>query len=181
MLKREGWTDTFVTDVPFSRVAEFQSAVAHHDRDALYGIGRDAGILAMFGNPSRFEGRDVTGYRLNSAGLMPNDYVPTGHGVDWDHTEKINEVPLTEVDPRTVKEVIQPTVTEAGVRHYLEDTTGALYDTRHQVSNQFPAIFEDLDTGNRRMLTGHHRGVAALVKGEPIMARLVRGRLQRRR
>ena len=181
MLQREGWTDTFTTDIPFSRVAEFQRAVAAKDTGALYGIGKDAGILAMFGNPSRFEGRDVTGYRINSAGRLPYQTIHTGDGVDWEQTEKINHVPLTEVNPRTVKEVIQPTVTEAGVRHYLEDTTGALYDTTHQVSNQFPAIFEDLDSGTRRVLTGHHRSAAALIKGEPIMARLVRGRLQARR
>lgn len=176
MLEREEpYGDTFVTDVPFSRVREFKQAVNQRRSEGLYGAGHDAGILALFGDPSRYEGRDVTGYAIHSSGKVPYATNFNKNIVDWDHTEKINRVPLTEVDPRGLV-ATQPMVTRAGMEHYLTDTTGALYSDEHQVSNQFPAIFEDQASGERHILTGHHRATAALLKGEPLTARLVRGR-----
>ena len=182
MLEREGYTDTFVTDIPFSRVNAFKQAVISHRSGELFGAGSDAGTLALFGSPNRFEGRDVTGYSMSGLGSVPYEIVRgfTGSsgGVNWDRTEKINRVPLQEIDPRGLM-ATQQFVTHGGMYHYLNDTTGSLYADQFQASNQFPAIFEDADTGERRILTGHHRATAALIQGNPVLARLVRGHLNR--
>ena len=179
MLEREPNSDTWVTDIPAGRVAQFRKAVYDHNPEGLYGIGGDAGKLAIFGSSSRYEGRDVTGYRMGHLGSVPFPSVNRAP-VDWENTEKINRVPLQEVDPRPLV-ATQGFVTHGGMHHYLTDTTGELYDQNYSVSNQFPAVFEDAETGDRRILTGHHRATAALLKGEPLMARLVRGRMLKRR
>lgn len=179
MLEREGYSDTFVTDIPFSRVSEFKQAVQQRRSRDLYGIGADEGTLALFGSPSRFEGREVSGYHLGSSGQLPYPTISGGDGVDWGRTEKINAVPTQDIDPRGLT-ATQPFVTHGGLHHYLSDTSGSLYDRKSGESNQFPTVFEDEQTGERRILTGHHRATAALLLGTPMTGRLVRGQLLKR-
>lgn len=180
MLKREDNDGTYVTDIPQERLTEFHQALSARDTDKMYGMGADAGLLTLFGTSSRYDGRRVTGYRMQPKGRVPHPFDGVKQQVDWDQTEKINRVPLQDIDPRPLT-ATQGMVTHAGMRHYLTDTTGELFDQRYSVSNQFPAIFEDLDSGERKILTGHHRAAAALIKGEPLAARLVRGRMLKRR
>lgn len=88
---------------------------------------------------------------------------------------------LKEVDPRNLH-ATQPHVTRQGVSHYMEgdyEKTGKTFADQHNRGNQFPVIYsrEHPATGEiqNMILSGHHRAAAALVKGEPLLARHIHG------
>lgn len=85
---------------------------------------------------------------------------------------------LQEYDPRTLKSS-QPGVTRAGVAYYMGsqyETTGTTYADQGNVGNRHPVVYEREDGSERILLSGHHRATAALLKGQPLRARRVRGR-----
>jgi hypothetical protein len=83
---------------------------------------------------------------------------------------------LHEVDPVTLHST-QPRITRAGVDYYLGgqyERTGTTFADMHDAGNRYPVVYER-DDGKNLLLSGHHRGTAALLKGEPLRARLARG------
>lgn len=90
-----------------------------------------------------------------------------------------DEFPIEEVDPRSLR-ATQPKVLRAGVKHYMEHgTDGPTYGSQNgndnRLGNDMPRIYRHLDTGEDIVLTGHHRAISQLLKGEPLKARIVRG------
>lgn len=78
-------------------------------------------------------------------------------------------------DPRKLHSS-QPWVTKEGVRHYMRHgTSGPLYADKNNVGNYTPFIYIHRDTGMMRLLAGHHRATAALIKGQELPARYVIG------
>jgi hypothetical protein len=82
---------------------------------------------------------------------------------------------LREFDPRFLSGS-QPSVTSSGVLHYLEHGQhGDLHADHEDVGNQTPFVYIHPHTGELRLLGGHHRATAALIKGEPLRAKFVVG------
>lgn len=85
-------------------------------------------------------------------------------------------VRLEPVDPRTLS-ARQAFVTREGVQYYLTNEfaeTGSTYADPGSAINKFPTIYMRED-GTNMILSGHHRAAAALIKGEMLQARVVRG------
>lgn len=105
----------------------------------------------------------------------------TQHLYDKDAVSKALRDPdhhLEEVDPRDLQ-ASQPSVVRAAAQHYMEGEhhkTGKTYEDSSNLGNKHPVVFHDNDTGTRTILSGHHRAFAALAKGEPLLAKVVRGR-----
>ena len=77
----------------------------------------------------------------------------------------------TEMDPRMLH-ATQPWVTSPGVSYYMGDDyrkTGRTYADQHQAGNRFPVVYTDL-SGQNKLLSGHHRATAALLRGEQFRA-----------
>jgi len=71
----------------------------------------------------------------------------------------------------------QPSVTRAGVQHYMSDdyrTHGTLYAQQENVGNQKPMVYHR-DDGQSLLLSGHHRATAALLGDLPLGAIHVHG------
>lgn len=92
-----------------------------------------------------------------------------------------NPPELQDVDPRTLHST-QPAITRAGVRHYLSgeyEKSGTTYADQGNVGNRFPVVYrrsrEGTDVADDLLLSGHHRATAALIKGQPLRARVVEG------
>jgi len=80
------------------------------------------------------------------------------------------------VDPRTLRPT-QGGVTKGGVQYYLEDTyelTGETWMDKEKLNNRFPLIYIR-DEEQSLILAGHHRSTASLLKGEMLLAIVVRG------
>jgi hypothetical protein len=83
---------------------------------------------------------------------------------------------LVEVDPRSLH-ANQPWLLAEHVAYYLTDTwwrTGRTARDQWAVMNRFPLVLPD----HRNRLTivaGHHRAAAAMLRGEPLMARVAPG------
>lgn len=87
---------------------------------------------------------------------------------------------MQEIDPRYLLST-QPSVTRPGVNYYMGDEyqrTGRTYADQTHSGNVYPVVYErESERGIEPMLlSGHHRATAALIKGEPLRALVVRGR-----
>jgi ribosomal protein S18 acetylase RimI-like enzyme len=95
---------------------------------------------------------------------------------DYDHDavrEMLKNPPeLTPVDPRTLH-ATQPSITRHGVGHYLSGAEGTFADHGNP-GNEHPVVYHRED-GQSLLLSGHHRAAAALLRGEPLMARQIHG------
>jgi len=79
-------------------------------------------------------------------------------------------------DPRRLH-ASQPGVTRSGVKYYMGDTyaeTGETYADKNNAGNQIPVVYNK-SSGQRVILSGHHRATAALLKGEQFDALQVHG------
>jgi hypothetical protein len=89
---------------------------------------------------------------------------------------------LTKVDPRDLT-ATQPMVTREGVDYYTSgryEQTGETFADKGNLGNQWPVVYRrptmaDPSQHEDLLLSGHHRGVAALLQGKPLDARLVEG------
>lgn len=170
-------SDEFVIDRDWKDVAELQSALRERDAAALWGVGADLGRAALFGKAKRFEGRNVASFSLALTTPVPYRFRFTHGHIDEARTESFSAVPLKDVDPRTV-EASQFGLRSGGVNHYLTvpyDVTGELFDKTRNASNDWPVIFVDEDSGTKIVQQGHHRTTAALLVGQLVRARVVRG------
>lgn len=86
--------------------------------------------------------------------------------------------PLEDVDPRELR-ASQPSVVRSAAQHYMtgeHEKTGKTFENSGNVGNKHPVVFHDNDTGQRTLLSGHHRAFVALAQGRPLRAKVVRGR-----
>jgi hypothetical protein len=77
---------------------------------------------------------------------------------------------LEDVDPRNLA-TSQPKVTASGVKHYLDDPS-SLYADQTSAGNAHPIVY--IRRGSKNLLSGHHRAAAALLRGVPMKAIVVR-------
>lgn len=83
---------------------------------------------------------------------------------------------MADVDPRELR-ATQPTVTRAGIQHYLGsdyEHHGTTYADMDNAGNRRPVVYHRED-GQKLILSGHHRAVAALIQGKPLQAVNVHG------
>lgn len=97
---------------------------------------------------------------------------------DYDQTAvdaAIDKGETAPVDPR-VLHAMQPSVTRAGVEHYMENPD-VLYADKHQAGNQHPVVYRRVanDKVTHLLLSGHHRATAALLKGTDLNAVIAEG------
>lgn len=84
---------------------------------------------------------------------------------------------MQDVDPRLLH-ATQPSVTRAGVSHYLSDhyeRTGETYADMDNAGNRRPIVYHRVDDDQYILLSGHHRGTAKLLRGEPLQAIVIHG------
>lgn len=87
-----------------------------------------------------------------------------------------------ELDPRDLR-ATQPSVTRAGVHHYLQNDyrTGnqPTFADQQSVGNRHPIVYRraDLHGGEPQhlLLSGHHRAAASLLQGRQFSARIIEG------
>lgn len=85
-------------------------------------------------------------------------------------------VELTMTDPRQLHST-QSGLTRSGVEYYMGDDyeqTGETFADQGNVGNRHPVIYNK-DDGRKLILSGHHRGGAALLQGQEFPARHVFG------
>lgn len=73
---------------------------------------------------------------------------------------------MREIDPRNLHST-QPWITREGVSHYMGDEykkTGQTFRDMDQAGNRFPVVYNR--GGQNKLLSGHHRATAALIRGE---------------
>ena len=78
---------------------------------------------------------------------------------------------MREMDPRSLH-ATQPWVTREGVSYYMGEEynrTGRTFKDMSEAGNRFPVVYTDVQ-GRNRLLSGHHRATAALLKGEQFRA-----------
>jgi len=83
---------------------------------------------------------------------------------------------LEQVDPRRLL-ATQGGLDREGVRYYLGTGSlrwGLTYADRDDVGNADPVILVRARDGARLILAGHHRATAALLRGQPLLARVAR-------
>lgn len=100
------------------------------------------------------------------------------HTYDREAVQKALSGPpvLKEFDPRTLH-TLQPSVTRAGVKHYMSgehERTGETFADGHQTGNQHPFVYERED-GQNILLAGNHRATGKLLEGKPLLARSTEG------
>ena len=93
---------------------------------------------------------------------------------------------LQQVDPRGLR-ASQPSVTSPGVRHYMDNPqwhqTGETYADQGNAGNRNPVVYRryrewsptEGTPSEDVLLSGHHRGTAALLRGESLSAVVVEG------
>jgi hypothetical protein len=176
-LRPTGDGSTYHLDADWKEVSRVKSALRDRDVSQLINVGDEVGRAALFGSAAKFSGRDVTAIKISPTTSVP--YPQGKANVDWDKTEKINRVPLVEVDPHTLSGVhaSQPGIQHGALSHYLNQNQfgGDLFDKSQGVSNDFPVVFNNEDTGEKTLLSGHHRATAALIQGRELRGRIVRG------
>lgn len=143
-------------------------------------------------NPNQFEGVWGKGvesiFPEGSSPVRPAPWPRAGQRKDrapYDQSvvhEALRNPPRpVNVDPRTLS-ATQSSITQPGVSHYASNPewkeTGRTYADQGNPGNRFPVVYSR-DEGNggvtHMLLSGHHRGAAALVNGEQLPAIQVKG------
>ena len=87
---------------------------------------------------------------------------------------KAPEQHMQAMDPRHLH-ATQPWVTRAGVEYYQGSEyreTGRTFADMSEAGNRYPVVYRDTQ-GRNKLLSGHHRATAALLRGEQFHALLV--------
>lgn len=168
-------------DRDWQEIAALQRSIRANELSALWGVGSEHGRAAIFGKPTRFDGRRVVGFGMSPVAHLPFEYrYEQAHFGDAPR-DLLGSAPLRDVDPRTV-EASQWGLRADAMRHYFTvpyEATGELFDTSRNTSNDWPLIFIDEQSGTKVILQGHHRTTAALLSGRFVRARLIRGHIKR--
>lgn len=151
---------------------------------SVFSKGPESSLYEKYMKPKvEAEGWDPEEYKYETGltASIPWDTAPkVRHGMPYDVKSVQKELSspvmnVREFDPRFLHGS-QPSVTSPGVRHYLEKgTEGPLYADENNVGNRLPFVYVHGGTGRMRLLGGHHRATAALIKGKPLVARYVLG------
>ena len=86
---------------------------------------------------------------------------------------------LAEVDPTTLN-ANQSWIVAEHVAYYLTDqwhVTGRTSADQWEIMNRFPLVLPDY-RGRPTIMAGHHRAAAAMLRGEPLVARVTPGSWQ---
>lgn len=124
------------------------------------------------GDPAKlFNGAPATGAPWPKASRLKHE-----PAFDKSRVNEVLQAPpvLTDLDPRNLHST-QPKVLAEHVRHYMGDEyeqTGKTAADQGDVGNQYPVVYAK-GNGQNAILSGHHRATAALLKGEPLKARVV--------
>jgi len=90
--------------------------------------------------------------------------------------DSLNNPPKEQgIDPRTLRST-QPSLTRAGVAHYLGrqwNPGDETFADKVNPGNESPFVYQR--EGQNVLLSGHHRAAAALLRGEDLQARVVSG------
>jgi hypothetical protein len=175
LIRNIGWEGEVETDLPYRRLVEFQNAIREGRHDDLFGIGANAGKLALFATPHTFGPSGPKTYLMKPIAPAPfagRDYrlgsdIPAEVKGRWAH------VPIESVDPRGLV-ATQPSITHQALSHYLGEgypERGELFDRSRDASNDAPIVVH-FQRG-RYLLSGHHRATAALLTGQHFPARVV--------
>lgn len=87
---------------------------------------------------------------------------------------KAPEQHMTDLDPRNLH-ATQGWVTRPGVEYYKTSEyreTGRTFADQNQAGNRYPVVYRD-SQGRNKLLSGHHRASAALLRGDQFRALLV--------
>lgn len=101
---------------------------------------------------------------------------PRGYDKDRVTAELQTPPRLHAYDPRQLH-ATQNEVTREGVSHYLGrqfNVEGATFRDHDNPGNAYPVVYEK-ESGHRLLLSGHHRAMASLLRGEDLLARRVQG------
>lgn len=174
MLERINWdTDEYRTDRDPREVMRLQRAARDRDVHSLYGVGPEAGRLAVFGTPSRFGSDGMpNAYEMKTLSRMP---LPGSYAhareLPKDAGEGYRHWAVQDLDPRELV-ATQDSVRSDALSHYLSDDytkKGRLFDNTRDDSNNTPVVVGLMR--RKFLLSGHHRATAALLNGEPLQAR----------
>jgi hypothetical protein len=139
---------------PYPEGLEQARGTAHEGVHKLYGQGVEAA----------FHGAPKITTPWPSAGRTKTD-----PGYDPQRVQAALKDPsahMMEMDPRHLH-ANQPGVTRAGVDYYSGSEyreTGRTFADQQQAGNQYPIVYQR--GGRNRILSGHHRATAALLRGE---------------
>lgn len=159
--------------------------------NSIYGLFSKQGenpLFERYGKPAAIQrGVDPEEYRYSIADkdLIPWERatmgtrsrpIPYEKGLVHAELERpIRSANVREFDPRHVLGS-QPSIVAHITRHYLEGGRNApIHSDQENVGNQMPFVYVHRNTGELRLLTGHHRASAALLRGEPLVARYTIG------
>lgn len=130
--------------------------------------------------PDRIWGyRDLDVVFGGDLATVPWPRAPRGHlqrtGLDAQARQLIGRPPaLSEIDPRILW-ANQPSVVRHHAAHYLTgiwERTGTTSADMDQPLNRYPLVAVD-PAGRHVLVTGHHRSLAALIEGRPVLCRVV--------
>ena len=120
-----------------------------------------------------FKGRAFTGTPWPKAGKMKDQ---SHINRDLIRSALSRPPELEDVDPRPLRST-QPNILREHVKYYMDrgayDLTGRTARDPHQVGNMFPTIYVR-PNDQWDILSGHHRATAALLRAEPLRARVIR-------
>lgn len=149
-----------------SRVESFHNAVARHG-------GHQQALDALIPG-------DTVSTPWGPAGWLRRELQQPELGERQQMVRKVLSTPpeLHDVDPRNLR-ATQPSVTRAGVSHYLSsqqwEHTGQTFADQGNVGNRYPVVYRRARDGQDILLSGHHRAAAALMRGTPLRTRIVEG------
>lgn len=173
-LDRVNWeNDEYTTDADPREVGRLMRAARDRDTGALHGAGPVLGRLAVLGVPTRF-GHDgqPTHYEMKTIARIPlPGSFRTARELPSDAGEGYQHWGVESLDPRELV-ATQDSVRSDGLSHYLSDAyakTGELFDKTRDATNDIPTVVGLMR--RKFLLSGHHRAVAALLRGEPLEAR----------
>jgi len=142
---------------PMSRAAQLSGA---QDIDRMFPGGSPMTTTPWQGMGRRRDVKDYDQERVRHVLLNPQQH------------------PMVHIDPADVRlRATQPSITRAGVQHYLGDDYakhGTTYADQHNAGNVHPVVYARED-GQHLLLSGHHRAAAALLQGRQFPVRLVEG------
>lgn len=186
-----------LSDAQLGEYVEMQSGIITPRVQRAYGANTIYGLFSKQGENPLFErygkpmaeqkGVDPEEYRYS---IAPKDSIPWERAtmgnrnrpipyekekVREELSQPIREANVRDFDPRVLAGT-QPNIVSYITRHYFEGGRNApVHSDQENIGNQMPFIYIHRQTGEHRLLAGHHRSSAALLRGEPLRARYTVG------
>lgn len=184
--------DAISNEFVVAKLEEFYSATQPRDKEGQWASGSSAREAAWQAHRrtltslsqasiERSYGKGIEGIFGNSQTTTPVPWpsAPRKKGqkpIDRELIrEALNNPKIEGVDPRLLH-ATQPNIVRTHADYYMTDAykkTGKTAADQGNPTNAFPMIYVNRD-GKHIILSGHHRAAAALAKGEPLPAIVVR-------